>query len=68
VTGTVGAGSEQDFTQPGRPGKLKTWKPDTVYGVADRRDFRISGFQVFTLVTGTGEVEMSSRYSHWRVN
>jgi hypothetical protein len=53
VTGTGGSG--QDFTPSGRPGKLKTWKPDTLHGVADRRDSSFSGFQIFTLVTGTGE-------------
>jgi len=46
--GRDGDGGGQDFTPLGRPGKLKTWKPDTVHGVADRQDSRFSGFQVLT--------------------
>ena len=49
------AGSEQDFGRHNCPGKLKTWKPDMLHGVAVRQNPRFSGFQIFTLTTGTGE-------------
>jgi len=49
VTATAGGRVGARISRrPITPGKLKTWKPDTVHGVAERRDFSFSGFQVFT--------------------
>lgn len=47
--------SEQDFGRHNRPGKLKTWKPDTLLGVADSQIPRFSEFQILTPFRGTGE-------------